>query len=281
MTQTLDQNLLSGDFRTPKNAFQESKGSIHNDAVASKLGFKGGTVPGSVHMAQFVPMLVAMFGTKWFETGDISLYFTQATVDREEVRAEAQPGDDGRASLRMYNRDDALICTGTATSHAPDAESECTRRMREQTPAALGSLRILADVKIGDTSTTPLSMSKEVLQAALANITEPLPIYETDDVLPPSQVIGLAHQTRPDAHRKVKQPAVGLFGALETRQFKGPLKAGVNYLGTTKILKLTDSPRTENVWYDVSISDPETKDLLGSVIFMIRFMKASSPLWAK
>ena len=38
---------LKGEFRTPRNLHQGAGGSIHNDATASKLGFKGGTVPGS------------------------------------------------------------------------------------------------------------------------------------------------------------------------------------------------------------------------------------------
>jgi hypothetical protein len=99
---------LAGEFRTPRNAFQQAQGSIHNDAVASKLGFKGGTVPGSVHMDQFVPMLLQTYGERWFETGGLSLYFTQATVDREEVAAQVAAGA-GRARLSMHNRQGAKI----------------------------------------------------------------------------------------------------------------------------------------------------------------------------
>ncbi len=84
--------ILTGEFRAPHNGFQQAPGSIHNDEVASKLGFKGGTVPGSVHMDQFVPMLTQIYGRAWFETGDIALHFSQATVDREEVQALVQPG---------------------------------------------------------------------------------------------------------------------------------------------------------------------------------------------
>ena len=80
--------VVRGDWVRPTNRWQNvGPTSIHNDAVASKLGFKGGTVPGSIHMDQFVPMLVQLYGERWFETGDISLHFTQATVDKEEVQA--------------------------------------------------------------------------------------------------------------------------------------------------------------------------------------------------
>ena len=43
---------------------------------------------------------------------------------------------------------------------------------------------------------------------------------------------------------------------------------------------ITESPKTENVWYDVDIADAETSEDVASVTFMIRAMKASSPLWS-
>ena len=272
--------LRRGDFRAPKNAFLEAQGSIHNDSVASKLGFKGGTVPGSVHMDQFMPMVMNATGPKWFETGDMSLYFTQATVDQERVRAEVE-GDGPRLSLRMFNEAEVLICTGTASTSAPDAESEVQHRMRDLPLAAHEQLRILHNVRIGDeTHDTPLKVTVEALDMALKNITERLDVYSKDNVLPPSHVVKLAHITRPVVHSKVKQ-AVGLFGALEVRHYKGPLFAGRDYVGRSKVLKLTESPKTEAIWYDVIITDPLMKEDVASVIFMIRFMKASSPLWTQ
>jgi hypothetical protein len=279
MSETLTREL-AGDFRTPRNAFQQSAGSIHNDAVASKLGFKGGTVPGSVHMDQFVPMLLEIYGERWFERGDLSLYFTQATVDAEAVRAVVRP-DAPRARLTMYNEAEALICRGTATASAPDSLSEWSRMLLEQRASAPGSLRILADYAVGDELfDIPLRVETDDLDASLERITEPLGLYAEQHVLPPSHVVRLAHIVRPKVLEKV-QKAVGLFGALEVRHYGGPLLAGVDYLGRTKILKLTESPKTESVWYDVVISEPGSGRDVGCVRFMIRFMKASSPLWAE
>lgn len=270
---------LRGPFRTPRNAFQEAKGSIHNDAVASKLGFKGGTVPGSVHMDQFAPLLLELHGEAWWARGDISLYFTQATVDAEAVRAVAQAGPQ-RARLTMFNEADALICRGTGSAAAPDSLSEVARMLVEQRPAARESLRILAQISPGEETTgIPLRLETDKLEAALARITEPLGLYARDKALPPSHVVALAHQARSGALGKAG-PGVGLFGALEVRHYRGPLRAGVDYLGRTKMLKLTESPKTESAWYDVVVSDPATGEDLACVTFMIRFMKASSPLWA-
>lgn len=279
MSETMAREL-AGDFRTPRNAFQKSAGSIHNDAVASKLGFKGGTVPGSVHMDQFVPMLLEVYGPRWFQRGDLSLYFTQATVDAEPVRAVVTTGAQ-RMRLTMYNEAEALICRGTASASAPDSLSEWSHMLLEQRAAAPGALRILADYAVGDElQDIPLRIEPAELQASLERITEPLALYSERAVLPPSHVVRLAHIVRPKVLEKV-QKAVGLFGALEVRHYEGPLIAGVDYIGRTKILKLTESPKTESVWYDVVVAEASSGMDVGCVRFMIRFMKASSALWAE
>lgn len=281
MTDATTQDQITGPFRAPHNGFQAAPGSIHNDEVASKLGFKGGTVPGSVHMDQFVPMLLELYGEAWFETGDISLHFAQATVDKEEVQAVVHPGAQ-RARLQMFNRAGQQVCVGTASARAPDTGSEVLRRMTEQTPADPAALRIYADLKVGDTtSDIPMKVSRESYDASLERITERLAIYDEKGVLSPAHVIRLAHMSRPFVLAKSKQPYVGLFGALEVRQLAGPLLADRDYVGRTTMRKITESPRTENAWYDVDIADPETGRDVASVTFMIRAMKASSPLWAE
>jgi hypothetical protein len=277
---------LEGEFRAPRNLFQHVEGttrgagSIHNDAVASKLGFKGGTVPGSVHMNQFVPLILKVYGDKWLEHGTLSAFFTQATVDNEQVRATAERGDQ-RIRLRMYNEPGDQICEATASLSVPDDGAELVRRMASQDPAEAGRLRILADVKVGDEQRDiPLNLPREMLLRTLETITEDIPAYGDDNVLPPGLVIHLAHGVRSVVLGQQKQ-AVGLFGALEIRALKGPFRADVDYLARTKILKLSESPRTENVWYDVTIADAKTKEDIGVVRFLIRLMKGSSPLWAE
>lgn len=279
MGETLQDRTIEGQFRAPHNGFQQAPGSIHNDEVASKLGFKGGTVPGSVHMDQFAPLLVETYGTDWFGRGNMSLHFSQATVDREEVKAVMQPASP-RSRLTMFNREGAQVCIGTASGLTRDAESEMSRRMAAQPDPAPGALRILAGYQIGDVTTDiPMRIEREALDKALGRITERLPLYD-EGVLPPSHLVRLAHISRPTVLAKVNQ-SVGLFGALEFRISEGPLRADHDYVGRTTMLKLTESPKTESAWYDVDIADAATGRDVATVTFMIRFMKASSPLWAK
>ncbi len=280
MADTTTAEILTGEFRSPHNGFQQAPGSIHNDEVASKLGFKGGTVPGSVHMDQFVPMLLQVYGPDWFAKGDISLHFSQATVDKEAVQAAVQPGAD-RALLRMFNEAGAQVCVGTASVHPRDAGSEIAKRMAEQAEADPASLKIFADIRVGDTTKDiPMKVSREDYDRSLDRITERVAIYDERGVLSPAHIIRLAHMSRPFVLAKGKQPYVGLFGALEVRQLNGPVLADRDYVGRTTMRKITESPRTENVWYDVDIADPATGQDVASVTFMIRGMKASSPLYA-
>ena len=224
MADTLQGRIIEGEFRSPHNGFQQAPGSIHNDEVASKLGFKGGTVPGSVHMDQFAPLLVDTYGADWFARGNMSLHFTQATVDREEVKAVMEAASP-RSRLTMFNREGVQVCIGTASGETRDAESEMARRMATQALASPGALRILAGYKIGDTNTgIPMRIEREALEKSLSRITERLPLYD-EGVLPPSHLVRLAHISRPTVLAKVNQ-SVGLFGALEIRIADGPLKAG-------------------------------------------------------
>jgi hypothetical protein len=277
MTLTLEPQRRTGALRTPRNNHQEAEGSIHNDAVASKLGFRGGTVPGSIHMDQFAPLLAEVYGADWFESGGMSVYFTRATTDAEPVRAAIETGAD-RTRLDMVDEAGAQICQGTARTGGLDDSSELRRRMEGQTAAAPGALRILADIHVGDEARDiPVKVSHDKLARALETITEPLPAY-SEGVLPPSQIVHLAHMTRATVMAKQKR-AVGLFGALETQAFRGPLRADVDYLASSRILKLTESPKTENVWYEVVFREPGADIDAGLVLYCLRFMKASSPLW--
>jgi|SRR5579859_1306056 len=268
----------TGEFRKPRNSASQAKGSIHDDATASQLGFKGGTVAGSIHMDQFVPGLLEIYGQDWFETGTMSLYFTQATVDAEPVCAAISPGQD-HAVLTMHNEAGVQICQGTA-SLGHDACSELSKRLEAQVPTEPGALRILKAMALGEEHhDIAVRIEPEHLAQYLGAITENLAPYREAKVLPPAQIVHMAHLSRKQVLAKAAQPAVGLFGALEIEQFSGPLHAGVDYLARTRTLKFSESPRTENVWYEVIFTAKDGGPDLGRVLYLLRFMKGSSPLW--
>ena len=281
MTLSSETTEITGEFRRPKNTASAAKGSIHDDATASKLGFRGGTVAGSLHMDQYVPLLLETFGEAWHDSGNLSLYFRQATVDMEAVRCLVQraPGAP-RARLRMENEAGDLINEGTASAAGADLKSELSGRSGGQTPAAPGVLRLLKACKVGDEAKDiPLRATSEALKRRLETIPEHIAAYDGDTpILPPSIATQLFRDVEKTLWERIL-PVVGLFGAIELQTLKGPLRADTDYIGRAKILALSESPKTENIWYQAWASDPKTGEDVGWMIMYLRFLKASSPLW--
>ena len=275
MSLATDTADVVGEFKSPHNAAQSSKGSIHDDATASKLGFKGGTVAGSIHMDQFAPIVLKLYGDDWWRRGNMSFYFRQATVDQEAVRAFGRAGDP-HARLWMENEAGALIAEGTASCKGEDAGTAVQNLLESQDKAT--SLRILKNVKVGDvTNGLDVTVTREALDRRLSHITEPLGVYAGEKaILPPSMIVGLFRGSAQEKLYKTDGPAVGLFGAIEIQQIRGPVRADTPYKVRAEVLALSESPKTENVWYRAWAADPETGKDVHSMLMYLRYMKGSS-----
>ena len=275
-TETAD---LIGPFREPHNTAAQQQGSIHDDATATKLGFKGGTVAGSLHMDQFVPQMVEIYGDDWWRLGNLSLYFRQATVHGEAVRTFARRGEP-HSRLWMENQTGDLIMEGTASCAGSDPEAELVHRLAGQATAAPGSLRILAKNAVGDEARdVPLKITGEALTQRLKTIPETMPQSAGERAcLPPSMQVALFRGAQERIVRLASR-AVGLFGAIELQSINGPLRADTDYDGRFRILALSESPKTENIWYQAWAADPKTGEDVASMVMYLRFMKASSELW--
>src|SRR5205823_5102046 len=137
-------------------------GSIHDDAVATKLGFRGGTIAGSVHMDQFPPVLVHAFGKAWFETGSLSLSFMNATISDDDVIAMVGIPDqagDAQVPVKMERPDGTLVAQGTASVGKVDAPTHLSSI--DLRGGATG-LRILDGIAPGD----PVGPHEATLDAA-------------------------------------------------------------------------------------------------------------------
>ena len=54
---------------------------------------------------------------------------------------------------------------------------------------------------------------------------------------------------------------------------------GMSHSRRAKILAVSETPKTEYLWYESILSDPEGGDDIASMLMMLRFMKASHPAW--
>jgi hypothetical protein len=142
---------MVSEWRSPVNTAAHQKGGIHDDATAAELDFKGGTVAGAIHMEQFAPLLLKVFGVQWWQSGALSLYFQNATTDREPVRclmtAPEGEGNIDRANVWMEKIDGTVVASGSASCGGFDENSALRQRLSALRPFT--ELRILKDLKVG------------------------------------------------------------------------------------------------------------------------------------
>jgi hypothetical protein len=285
-----EQGVIAGPIREPRNLEQEIKGSIHDDDTAMKLGLRGGTVAGSLHLEQFPPLLTHVFGRRWWQTGGLSLYFRYATTDREKVqcfsrRPEADPAvhDEVRTEVWIDHENGNRVAEGTASVGKPDPGS--TLRLRLQQVPTPKDLRILSDLEVGrESESIPTRATRERLERRLSVIVEPLLDYGRESewggpIAPPSLVVDAMTRVQEALLPPERKYGVGLWGAIEIQHLKGPVFIERDYRVRARILALSETPKTEYIWYESTLSDPEGGDDIASMLMMLRFMKASHPAW--
>ena len=258
---------IVGPWVQPVNRWQAAPNSIHNDAVAKKVGMRGGTIPGTVHLSHFRPLLTDLFGERWLEAGSISLFYTYATIDREDVRALVKPPPQGAADVQLEawveTPDGKTVCKGTVAVGRPDAVPYIRGLPLENAPA--GANRILADARPG----------MEVPAKDGFRVTEGL---DPDGVLRDPQYMFRALQVFPP--QVDVKGAVGFYGGTEIVLRAGPIRADVAYRKTGRVVCVGASPKTEFMWFDSELHD-EAGGLVAEMRHMTRWMKVSSPLWAQ
>jgi hypothetical protein len=75
--------------------------------------------------------------------------------------------------------------------------------------------------------------------------------------------------------------SVGLFGAIELRNVDGPVLVDRPYNLTGSILAVGQSPKTEYLWFETALTDAREGKRAAEMRMLLRFMKASSPLYAE
>jgi hypothetical protein len=280
-------DVLAGPVRRPRNLSASVAGSIHDDATATALGFRGGTVAGSVHMDQFPPLALRAFGNGWFEAGSLSLYFRHATTDGEPVRAFIeQPPRPRDVQTRAWatTTDDVLVAEGTAGNGSPAEPSALRERdLRPVDPAQLRILRSLRPGAVLGDIMVESDGERQRQRIDQGGMTEPLdwytgPSHWGGPIAAPSAVVDLLYRRLLGEAKLGMGDHVGLFGAIEIRFRSGPVFTDARYRVTGEVVALSDTPKTEVLWFDSRAFDGDG-GLVAEMRMMLRQLKQSSPLY--
>jgi hypothetical protein len=286
---------LCGPLRQPRQmlADQEYGGhsSIHDDAMAEKLGFRAGPIEGPTHFSQFVPLLAHLWGRDWFERGCLSAHYQNMVVEGESVRAFVELPAAGATRARAW----AEKADGTpvleASASLGDGPTLLEERMAQL--RAPGELLILADLRVGmkgradervrmDADQHMGALYPFSLRQKLAKITEPSPWYHDAStspwgraIIPLEMISVLAEYSNATAGFPVKGPVVGLFADQQIRMVNGPLFVGEDYVARREIVALSQSKRTESYWVRTRLFDADGRTLKAEVLLNHATLKDS------
>jgi hypothetical protein len=276
-------------------ATQEYSGhsSIHDDAMAEKLGFRAGPIEGPTHFSQFVPLLAHLWGRDWFERGCLSAHYQNMVVEGEEVRAfVALPAEGAKRTSAWAQKSDGTAVLEASASVGPDhGATLLEQRVAKLRPPE--KLLILADLRVGMTGAQDEHVRMDLdqhmgalypfsLSQKLERITENTPWYSDGAaapwgraIIPLEMVSVLAEYSSAQAKFPVRGPAVGLFADQEIRMIDGPLFVGEDYLIRREIVALSESKRTESYWVKTRIYDAAGKTLKAEMLLNHASMKNS------
>lgn len=295
------EGVLVGPARGPRQmlAVQNHDGhaSIHDDATAQAIGFKGGTIEGPTHFSQFVPLAISVWGDRWLTHGCLSAHYRAPAFEGEYVRAYMRKPEENAdiAEIWMMRDDDTEILRGTASVGPNFPTSALESRLAGLKP--LVDPVILADLRVGDRMPrTSVRMDFDqhmgplypfTLSDKLKLITEPSPLYTGSDhpyerpIIPLEMISVLSQYTAREDGPGRREPVVGLFADQEIRLLDGPLYVGEDYEIEREILFLSGSRRTESVWSRTRIYRPATTHAVAEVLLNNAAIKVTYARYAE
>ncbi len=285
---------LAGPWRQPRQMLAaqqyDAHASIHDDATAQKLGFRGGTIEGPTHFSQFAPLAARQWGRAFFETGCLSAHYRNPVFEGEEVRAtlSVAPGA-GHGTIRMVKRDGTEVLAGTASVGRDAPPTALDQRLTELKP--LADPVITHDIRLAMT-TPPLAVRMDFdqimgalypfsLRQKLGVITEPSPWYAGADnpwgrpIIPVEMLSVLFQYRSHDDRLPMRGPAVGLFADQEIRLLRGPLFVGESYDVRREVVALSGSKRTESVWMRSTVTATGSAEPVATMLLNLASLKES------
>jgi acyl dehydratase len=169
-----------------------SENKIHDDAMARKLGFAGGLVPGVEVYAYACHLPVARWGRSWLERGRMECRFLKPVYDGRTATVTAAEANGG---LDLRVESEGILCA-TAEAVLPDSVSytppvyayELREPPAERPPANETSLA--ADTWL---CSRPVRMTPEVAAQYLKDVREADPLYAREGLVHPGLLLRLCN----------------------------------------------------------------------------------------
>lgn len=160
---------------TARNTAAHEAGSIHDDAYAARMGYRGGLVPGVTLLAYLTPSLVDAFGAAWPQRGRLHARFLRPAYDGETLVV--------RASVTRREGNDAVLACQIARPDEPPCVEAQTACLLGEAPLPEArpwrrSIPVAARSSAADGELPPLTPETLVVGQELAPLTYRLSLEE-------------------------------------------------------------------------------------------------------
>jgi acyl dehydratase len=174
------------------NTAAASENKIHDDTIARRFGFGGALVPGVVVFAYMAHMPVAHWGRAWLERGEAECRFLKPVYDGALARVSAVEEGDG---LALDVESGGVCCaTGRATIPAQRRPAPAIDSLPAGVPPAERPKASETSLAPGRAlGIAPMVIDRAVLHGYLDEIRETEPLYRTEGLVHPGQILRLAN----------------------------------------------------------------------------------------
>lgn len=177
------------------NTAHASENKIHDDAVAKRLGFSGGLVPGVEVYAYMMHLPVARWGRAFLERGTAECRFSTPVYDGETAEVTGNEGPDSIA-IEVTSR--GKPCA-TGTAHLPEsaAATPDPGTFPSGSPPAMAERPAASPQTLAEGAgvwTVPLELSPEVSAGYLSDVRETDTLYARESLVHPGVVLRMCNQ---------------------------------------------------------------------------------------
>ncbi len=185
--------LLAAHEVSAFNTAAASENKIHDDSIARRFGFRGGLVPGVEVYAYMAHMPVERWGRAWLEGGAAACRFLKPVYDGALARVSATEENE-QLALAVESAGE-LCATGRAFLPSDQRPRPVFDSLplgvppKERPPASETSLAPGRALGIA-----PTIIDRAMLARYLDDIRETDPIYRSEGLVHPGQILRLANQ---------------------------------------------------------------------------------------
>jgi len=179
------------------NISHASENKIHDDAVAQKLGFSGGLVPGVEVYGYMTHLALAEWGRAWLKHGEMEARFLKPVYDGKTAVATARQS--GQALELEMQSEGTLCATGRASlgnsSQTPPSLHDYPELSPAKNRPPADEVSLAPGTRL---CSAPVKLTADVARSYLRDVRERHPIYAEEGLAHPGWLLRLCNSALKD-----------------------------------------------------------------------------------